>query len=322
MDCLAMLDNCRIIMNNSMVNLLDTKIDANANSQNLTNYRNQINTCKSDIKALIQPKLFFLSIGRLKTVFSFLQQNLNQENVFINNINSQITEFEDVYQKFIQDYSYSSTVELVNSGTNMFHSLKSIEDVTNLIEINLKNNYEHDSSLGCFSLLLHSEYTYNDFITKLEILQKIYSELCFLLHISESDFPLRIAKIESGSLFVKIFGEPKVIQIISDLIKDTIGFLYRNTTTEGKIESIPRKTEAIESILKLREKLQEAGLEVDELNESIEKSAILIAEDLNGLLVGERGVELNGEILQAGNYKTQKLLGTSKGYQLEGGKDN
>ncbi|MEH1899983.1 MAG: hypothetical protein V7L04_00790, partial [Nostoc sp.] len=30
----------------------------------------------------------------------------------------------------------------------------------------------------------------------------------------------------------------------------------------------------------------------------------------------------NGEILQAGNYKTQKFLGGSKEHQLEGGKDS
>lgn len=277
---------------------------------------------QAEIKTRIKPKLVFTSLEMLRTAFSVFVEELNQEVTYISTIYSQFIELENVYDKFIQDYSYSSTVELVYSGTDLFHSLKNTEDISTIIWKNLHNQYEYNNSLGSLSLYLDSDYTYNNFIKKLEALQKLYSQLCFLLHISESDFPLRIAKIESGSLFVKIFGEPKVIQIISDFIKDTTGFLYRNKTTEGKIESIPRKTEAIESILKLSEKLQEAGLEVDELNTIIENSAILIAEDLNCLLVGERRVELNGEILQAGNYKTQKFLGGSKGYQLEGGKDS
>ncbi|MBE8965422.1 hypothetical protein IQ277_03915 [Nostocales cyanobacterium LEGE 12452] len=321
MECLSMLNDCRNQLNTSMVNVLDSKADTNVTSQQLGVYRKNITNLQAEIKTRIKPKLVFTSLERLRTAFSIFVEELNQEAAYINTIYSQFIELENVYDKFIQDYSYSSTVELVSSGTDLFHSLKNTEEISTIIWINLHNQYEHDDSLGSLSLLLDSDYTYKDFIKKLETLQKLYSELCFLLHISESDFPLRIMKIESGSLFVKIFGESKVIQLISDLIKETTSFLYRNKTTEGKIESIPRKTEAIESILKLREKLQQAGIKVDVLDESVEKSSILLAEELNCLLAGQPKVELNGEILHVGNYKTQKLLDTSNKYLLEGGKD-
>jgi len=324
MDFLAVLKSCKNALNKPMMNTIETEGDINTIVGRLNTYKKVIKESQTDIRKIIKPNIIFKSIEKLQKAFNVLSESeeFNQQESYLNNIDSQFLEFQDAYEQFINDYSYFSTVELVNSGTDILHSIKSTEDIATLILRNLQNRYEYDNSLDSLSLLLDSDYTYKDFVTKLEALQKLYSQLCFLLHISESDFPLRIAKIESGSLFVKIFGEPKVIQFISELIKDTTGFLYRNMTTEGKIQSIPRKKEAIESVIKLREKLHEAGIEVNHLDESLKQSAILIADELNCLLAGEPKVKLNGEILQAGNYNKQKLLEGSKIYLLEGAKDS
>ncbi|MEH1905936.1 MAG: hypothetical protein V7L04_32305 [Nostoc sp.] len=206
MDCLSILNDCRNQLNTSIVNLLDSNADANTTTQHLITHRKNITNLQAEIKTRIKPKLVFTSLERLRTAFSVFVEELNQEAAYINTIYCQFIELENVYDKFIQDYSYSSTVELVYSGTDLFHSLKNTEDISTIIWVNLHNQYEYNNSLGSLSLYLDSEYTYNNFIKKLEAFQKLYSLLCFILHISESDFPLRIAKIESGSLFVKIFG--------------------------------------------------------------------------------------------------------------------
>jgi hypothetical protein len=67
--------------------------------------------------------------------------------------------------------------------------------------------------------------------------------------------------MEVGSLWLKIFGESKVIALLTRLIETGAGYLYRRFTTEGKIASIPRQVESVEAILRLTETLQEMGID-------------------------------------------------------------
>jgi len=107
------------------------------------------------------------------------------------------------------------------------------------------------------SIVLSSSMTLSQFILKLKALESIYQELCMLSGISIAEFPIQILKIESGSLWAKVFGHSKIIALMTNLIESGTSFVYRNYTTEGKLNSIPRKVETIESVLKLSIQLKE-----------------------------------------------------------------
>ena len=285
-------------------------------------YRNTINAVQPEIK-LNRPKRIFNSIRALREALVLLGLEVSSEEATPDaNINSYLNSFENAYEKFIDSYSSYSTLHLVNTGTLLLHSLLSLQEVCNLMLESLEDHYHSENSDGYLSILLDSDHTYEDFVIKLEALYSLYSEACRLLSVSESDFPLRIIKVESGSIFIKVFGNSKVIELISSLIKDATSFLYRTKTTEGKITSIPKSVEAIEEVLKLREKLHQQGIEVPGLDEEIAKSSVVVASKLSKLLEGESLVKLNGEILQIDGYKTQKVLEGKKPYLLEGSKDS
>jgi hypothetical protein len=174
--------------------------------------------------------------------------------------------------------------------------------------LNIQDEYIDYEELGELSLFFESNYLYRDFISKVESLQKIYSELCSLLGVSEPDFPLRISKIESGSLWIRVFGEPKVTEFIISLIKDACAYLYRNYTPEGKIEALPRKIEALESMLKLEEKLKDAEIDTNNLKDTIQKSAFILGEELNILIGGEATIDINGDCFLIEHSKQQRSL--------------
>ncbi len=124
----------------------------------------------------------------------------------------------------------------------------------------------------------------NDVSRKLFAINSLYNELCSLAGVSIVKFPLKIERIEVGSLWINIFGESKVITLCAKLISSAISYAYRNFTTEGKIVAIPEKIEVVESFLELSKKLRKEGENTEDLNKKINHSSMLIINELNNLL--------------------------------------
>jgi hypothetical protein len=208
----------------------------------------------------------------------------------------------------LQDYTDDSILSLIESSISLEKLINVSAEAIRSVILNLQNEYIDYEGLGELSLFFESNYLYRDFISKIESLQKIYSELCSLLGVSEPDFPLRISKIESGSLWIRVFGEPKVTEFIISLIKDACAYLYRNYTPEGKIEALPRKIEVLESMLKLEEKLKDAEIDTNNLKDTIQKSAFILGEELNILIGGEATIDINGDCFLIEHSKQQRSL--------------
>jgi chaperonin cofactor prefoldin len=278
-----------------------------------------IETVKTDMR----PKLFFKIIAQVQNDYSLFVKNVNPDENLEIYVNSHFSKLEEAYENFIINYSYEATVQLISSAITFLNFIEAIDKTTNAISQSLQKSYDYDAddTLKSLSLVLDSDYTFQEFVNKLDAIQSLYSEICFLFNVSEIDFPLRIAKVESGSLWVKLFGESKVIEFILSLIKDGKDYGYRNKTTEGKIESVQQKFKAVEAALEIRKKMQEAGINVDDLDESIKKSSIIIVENLNKILASEGKIILNGELIEPVD-KTQKLLKGGDKYLLEGSKDS
>jgi hypothetical protein len=80
-----------------------------------------------------------------------------------------------------------------------------------------------------------------ELIAKLVAVETLYDELSRLLNVSTSEYPLEITKMEVGSWWIKIFGESKIIALLTSLIETWIAYLHRNYTQEGKIQSMPKR---------------------------------------------------------------------------------
>ena len=103
-------------------------------------------------------------------------------------------------------------------------------------------------------------------------------------------------------------GSPKVISAVSSVIEKAAHFFYRNYTDEGKLASIPKKVETLESVLHLSDELKKRDISTDQLDESIKKASISIGNDLEKLLLGEELIELNGELIALTPSGQQNLI--------------
>ncbi len=138
--------------------------------------------------------------------------------------------------------------------------------------------------------------SFENVLLKLQSIFNLYTNICNLLKISTSHYPLTIQHLKTGSLWVKFFGESTVISLCTKLIESAISYLHRNHTIEGKINAIPKKLEALEACLEFSKKLEEAGFDTTSLNTNLNDSALVISTELNKLLSGVSKFEIDKEV--------------------------
>ncbi len=228
-------------------------------------------------------------------------QNILQETNFSdtvttfqqNEIIHHLEKFANSYENYIKSQKQNIAVPLIINAVSLQTYLNGfiagLENLTKnyqTIPLNIENHKE-------LSIILSSKMTLSKFIVKLQSLEKTYEEICIIMNISIIEYPIQISKIESGSLWVKIFGHSKVISLLTGFIESSAQFVYRHTTIEGKISAIPKKLESINNILELRNNLKQAGVSTEDIDKHIEKSSILIVKNLNDLLSNESNITIN-----------------------------
>jgi hypothetical protein len=208
-------------------------------------------------------------------------------------VSNRLSRFSEAYEQFVKTYSVGSTLTLLQVGNDLYTSFDSLRQTAILT----KNAMSHDLTLHetetTLKLAFSSTPTLLELAEKLSALADIYEKLCQLFDISTARQPLRIAKIETGSWFLKVAGAIPILAILSRLMEDAIRYCYRNYTREGKLSMLPRKAEAAEAILELKAKLNEAGIGSPEIDANLQAAVVTLAQDLNTLLNGELRIVVN-----------------------------
>ena len=236
------------------------------------------------------------------------------ENDFAKEVGSEIGNhlsiFSDAYEKYLKSYSTTATFTLVDAGNDLYLALDSLRMTgvlarNALLPVPLATEGESELDLN-FS----STPTFEEFVAKLTALLFIYQKLCELMNVSPANYPLRIAKIETGTWAAKIIGSVAVIGAMTHLIEKVAIYLYRNFTPEGKISMLPRKAEAVEAILDLKKLLDEANIDTSKMDENIRNAAVVLSQQLNSLFGGEPRVAINDvEIVTRPKSELKNLLG-------------
>ena len=232
-------------------------------------------------------------------------------------IRNKLNDFIDKYETYTKYYSFTGAYMMILSGRELYFSLQTFIDLLNSVRDNLQVTEELPVDMRTLSVLLLYPADFSDFVNKLASLKSIYAVISILLSISETEHPIHLIKIESGSLWARIAGSNDIIKLMTDLIKSSANYVYRNFTKEGKIASIPKNVDAIESVLKLKDKLEKQGIETSEMIEDIQKASVGLSKELRTLLAGQPSIEINGKLYSVGETMQKKYLEESKTLMIE-----
>lgn len=297
------------------------KIAQASDSSEINNAANQLRSHLAQTKQRIgevKPRSFFKSIEELQEKIQQIQQlNFNDLSQLIE-IGNKLNEFSSTYERFIDNgYSLESAGKMVIEAREISILLDGFRKGLSFYLSNIDDSIVESEEGRELSIMLPSTMTLTEFIMKLHAIQLMYNELCELAKISKTDYPIKIIKIESGSLFAKIFGHNKVIALLTEFLKSAVNYIYRNYTDEGKLSAIPQKLDIIQSVLEFSKKLESHGIDTREMNYQIDKSSISIAKQLNQLISGQAEITINNSKLSIGNEVQKKLIESEKTLQLE-----
>ena len=265
----------------------------------------------------INHRQFFKALEYFQRSLPTLQPSSSAQSELISQLNARIEEFAELYDTFLSGQSGKNALPVLLTARQLQTNLQTFFDSLQLVEESLASadipNMDEDELV----LWLPSNFDLIDFTRRLDALHSIYSELCMLLSIPEGSHPLRISKIESGSLWAKVFGETRVIGMIAAFIEQTASWMYRTYTQEGKIASIPRKVETVDALLGLSKRLKESGIDTASMEAHIEKSAVSLSKDLAALLEGQSSVTVNKTTISVESELTRVLVERSATLRLD-----
>jgi hypothetical protein len=251
---------------------------------------------------------------QLKTNYPSFSGKILAEDIY-----NHVSNYSTAYEKCLHDQALFNLRTLIYEAKEIKSLFEKINSFYLLINQSDQKQIEADQET--LSLVFKSSTSFPDFIIKLDSFRKLYSTLCELFEINENNEPINIIKIESGSLWLKVAGNNKVMEMSTDLIKSGIRFFHRNFTTEGKIQTIPKKVEAVESILGLAKKLEAEGIDTSKIKDNLNKAVVSVSNELNDLLRYEPSIIINDAEYSVGAELEQKYLEEAKKLLIEDKRD-
>jgi hypothetical protein len=267
-----------------------------SNSNNAA-YANEIyNTLNSfkDRKSLVSARRLYSDLEIVQFSLKNFQIRLSGPSEYVESLIADVDGFASMYDIYLSEPNAINAAPIAVAASGLAQRFADFNGSLNLFNSLFQELPPRDIDNSTLSVVLSGTFDLREFIVRLSAIESIYSELCQLLNISESDYPLEIAKVESGSLLAKVAGSAVVIGLMTTFIQSTATYAYENYTTEGRIKTIPTKVESLDKVIDLTKKLKESGVDTSKLEEQVSKSAYTIAKDLNTLIEGQPSIILNG----------------------------
>ncbi|MFA6628898.1 MAG: hypothetical protein WCS55_03935 [Sulfuricurvum sp.] len=270
-----------------------------------------------NIVSQVNIREFYASLEEFQKNLHFAKESGLDDLNIIDGISKNIDIFAEKYEVFIGAYTPQSASPVITEARKLTSLLNGFKTALLFFESNLEEHYYEIENHKELSLLLPSTMSLNQFAIKLISIDTIYTELCSLLDISMSEYPLVISKIESGSLWAKVFGNSKIIELMVGFLNASASYVYHNYTKEGKLLAIPKKLDVIESVLEFTSKLERAGIDTSTTKEHISKAAISIVKELNTLLDGQAEITVNNTTHSIGEEVQKQLLEVGSPLKIE-----
>lgn len=136
-----------------------------------------------------------------------------------------------------------------------------------------------------------------NFSSFLLTLDELYRGICRVYNIHYEDYPLKIVKVESGSIWVKLLGNISVVKLIRDVIFGISHYLRDLQTGQINLEKFENEAKQSAIILNLISQAKENGVEEQNiillnktLNKSIQKLGSTIPIDTVEIKLNEERV--------------------------------
>lgn len=233
-------------------------------------------------------------------------------------VKEHLEDFNAAYDKYIDLQRADTACELMIQGHRSYASISTFRDTLQQISAAISNDQtDAGENEGVLTLFFPQAISFDSLVDKLSAIEAVYNDLVGLAGLSVADHPLRIAKIETGSLFIKVVGAIFPTKLLGEFTRKTAEILFRRFVKEGKIEAEGEYRKEIVEILDLRNSLNEIGVDTSKMDDRLSHAATKHAERLGKLMYGESAVEVDGVAVTIGAMQEAEFLEQRKLRLLE-----
>jgi len=160
--------------------------------------------------------------------------------------------------------------------------------------------------------LLKVELSFEEFVLCLSSLQKIYSELCHIVRYKNNTEPLKIVRIESGSLLTKVYGDKNALEATALLLEKTVMLCFTKFTRSGKSQTKSELKKKIQEDLNLGDELSKLGFNLTSTDDKVVKAFQVILDEALRLASAAPKYKINGKMLECHDYNSQNYLDVNR----------
>ena len=135
------------------------------------------------------------------------------------------------------------------------------------------------------------------FETIIKPIGQIYERLCIIANININEYPLKIVRVESGSLTINFNGDSRLCKLIEKILSKVHKIFVRNYSREGEKANIVSSLDVFKQELEIIKEMQELGIDTTEIKEISQEHMIIILKQSNILLTGNPDVKINNKKL-------------------------
>lgn len=262
---------------------------------------------------------------RVKEEISIILSNsyteLSEEKNKINNLLDEFFKVTSIIYEFVKTRSNQIIVNLLNEVSITVNKYdKFVESYKILKEFMSKteNHLEEREDEKIFKIHFYDEHLDPEyFVLNIHSINESYEIMCQILNVSFSEYPLKVLKIESGSLLGKFLGYVPVVESLTYLSKKIIDLIFNKFTFEGKVLRTKQIFDLLNEDLVIRAKYKELGFETNLGEEEFTKYHYQLVKSIGKLVGQTTKVKINDEEFCLESHLKQKYLTESSALLIE-----
>ena len=214
-------------------------------------------------------------------------------------LRSTLTAAVAAYRAWLHDQTTPKLLALVLRTGELHHALDAVQGVLDTIVSATASTFEPGAGEALLRLKLQGGADVEHVTFKLVALQRLYDEAKEVTATS-SNAPLTIVRFEVGSIDGDFLGVGKAIDFMRDALFALARYFDRRFTTAGKLKTLSEQIRLVDELLGLSQRLKASGLDAEQIEERVKKSAEIIGDQAERLLADQRRIVINDTEIYVG----------------------
>lgn len=232
----------------------------------------------------IPSRAFFRALDRIASAIRKYASSNSNNAATVDSIYERLEEFSRNFEAFLNDQSGVKAVPVLRSATPLLVELETLRRTLASTVAQLTNSALLQGDEEVFSILFPDDQSLDEIAVKLKSLQEIFDLVARLIKHPAVD-SARILRLEYGSFLAELAVSKSILKIARPWITGLAGFFYRTRTLEGSLDSTTTASKAaIKQALDVRQLLQKAGINTEEMDNALEEAGIAMAKNVAALI--------------------------------------